>query len=30
MAVAVVALKQTHKLLHDQKGHDPGENPQTH
>lgn len=30
MAVAVVPLEQTHKLLHDQKGDDPAENPQTH
>lgn len=30
MAVAVVALQQTHKLLHHQEGHDPAQNPQPH
>lgn len=30
MAVAVVPLEQTHKLLHDQKGDDPPQDPQTH
>lgn len=30
MAVAVVALEQTHELLHNQKRNDPTENPQTH
>lgn len=30
MAVALAALQQTHKLLHDQKRNESSENPQTH